>query len=175
MLFRSNANALYLDTARPFLSKVNHENDNEYANAQKEAFKTCLKESFLFAGNSEEEAARKTDLVFDLDKKIAAAQVPAEMQDDEEARYNVKNWEEIKALAPNLPTTEIAKTYQMDVAKTAILPEPSVLTAVSELFQAENLEALKAHMEFTLIAANLDRKSTRLNPVTAVSRMPSSA
>lgn len=158
----TNANALYLDTARPFLSKVNHENDNEYANAQKEAFKTCLKESFLFAGNSEEEAARKTDLVFDLDKKIAAAQVPAEMQDDEEARYNVKNWEEIKALAPNLPTTEIAKTYQMDVAKTAILPEPSVLTAVSELFQAENLEALKAHMEFTLIAANFSLLSEDL-------------
>lgn len=158
----TNVNALYLDTARPFLSKVNHENDNEYANTQKEAFKTCLKESFLFAGNSEEEAARKTDLVFDLDKKIAAAQVPAEMQDDEEARYNVKNWEEIKVLAPNLPTTEIAKTYQMDVAKTAILPEPSVLTAVSELFQAENLEALKAHMEFTLIAANFSLLSEDL-------------
>ena len=104
----SNKNSLYLDPHKLSFPKENYEGTDDFSLKNQKAFKAYLEKVFVMAGASSKEAATKAEKVFELEKELAAAQLPQEKAKDIKTAYNPKSWDDVKALAPNLPITELA-------------------------------------------------------------------
>ncbi len=158
----SSVNALYLNRPELGLSKKNFEGTDDFSLKQQEAFKKYLQEIFIWSGYSAKEAEHKADLVYHLEKQIAESTLPAEKANDQELLYNPKTWEELKTFAPAVPLWEAAEAVQLNSTEQLIVSEPLALEKINALYTDQNLEALKAQLEYRLIAANVQRLSKDL-------------
>ncbi len=158
----SAQNTLYLDPPTLGFSKEHYEGTDEFSTKKQEAFKTYLKEVFMLAGDTQEDAVKKSDLLFKLEKEMAAARLSKEQSQDFEATYIRKSWDEMRVLAPNLPMLEIAEAIGVQDAQWMVVPDPEGIRRVSELYHEENLEAFKAQLQYQIIAKFSDYLSQEL-------------
>ena len=158
----SNKNSLYLDPHKLSFPKENYEGTDDFSLKNQKAFKAYLEKVFTMAGASSKEAATKAEKVFELEKELASAQLPQEKAKDIKAAYNPKSWDEVKALAPNLPVTELAANLGVQDAPFVVVTDPEGLKKVSEVYQENNLEALKALLQYRVIAHYSDYLSEDL-------------
>lgn len=70
---------------------------------------------------------------------MALVQRPKKEADNFDARYNQKTWDEVKALAPNLPISALASELELEHAATMVVSEPDALKKLNELYQEKNL------------------------------------
>lgn len=158
----SNKNSLYLDPHKLSFPKENYEGTDDFSLKNQKAFKAYLEKVFVMAGASSKEAATKAEKVFELEKELAAAQLPQEKAKDIKTAYNPKSWDDVKALAPNLPITELAANLGVQDAPFVVVTDPEGLKKVSELYQEKHLEALKALLQYRVIAHYSDYLSEDL-------------
>ena len=158
----SNKNSLYLDPHKLSFPKENYEGTDDFSLKNQKAFKAYLEKVFVMAGASSKEAATKAEKVFELEKELAAAQLPQEKAKDIKTAYNPKSWDEVKELAPNLPITELATHLGVQDAPFVVVTDPEALKKASELYQENNLEALKALLQYRVIAHYSDYLSEDL-------------
>ena len=158
----SNKNSLYLDPHKLSFPKENYEGTDDFSLKNQKAFKAYLEKVFTMAGASSKEAATKAEKVFELEKELALAQLPQEKAKDIKAAYNPKSWDEVKDLAPNLPVTELAANLGVQDAPFVVVTDPEGLKKVSEVYQENNLEALKALLQYRVIAHYSDYLSEDL-------------
>ena len=158
----SNKNSLYLDPHKLSFPKENYEGTDDFSLKNQTAFKAYLEKVFTMAGASSKEAATKAEKVFELEKELAAAQLPQEKAKDIKTAYNPKSWDEVKELAPNLPITELATHLGVQDAPFVVVTDPEALKKASELYQENNLEALKALLQYRVIAHYSDYLSEDL-------------
>ncbi len=76
--------------------------------------------------------------------------------------YNEKTWDEVKALVPNLPIAELVSELGLQNAPTTVVSEPDALKKLNELYQEKNLDALKALLQYRVIAHYNDYLSSNL-------------
>ncbi len=158
----SNKNSLYLDPHKLSFPKENYEGTDDFSKKNQAAFKTYLEKVFTMAGYSTKEAAAKAEKLFDLEKELAMAQLPQEKAKDIKAAYNPKSWDEVKALAPNLPITELADKLGIQEAPFLVVTDPEALKKTNEVYQEKNLEALKALMQYQVVSQYSDYLSEDL-------------
>ena len=158
----SNKNSLYLDPHKLSFPKENYEGTDDFSLKNQKAFKAYLEKVFTMAGASSKEAANKAEKVFELEKELAAAQLPQEKAKDIQAAYNPQSWDEVKALAPNLPITELAANLGVQEAPFVVVTDPEALKKTSDVYQEKNLEALKALLQYRVIAHYSDYLSEDL-------------
>ena len=158
----SNKNSLYLDPHKLSFPKENYEGTDDFSLKNQKAFKAYLEKVFTMAGASSKEAANKAEKVFELEKELAAAQLPQEKAKDIQAAYNPQSWDEVKALAPNLPITELAANLGVQEAPFVVVTDPEALKKASDVYQEKNLEALKALLQYRVIAHYSDYLSEDL-------------
>jgi putative endopeptidase len=158
----SNKNSLYLDPHKLSFPKENYEGTDDFSLKNQKAFKAYLEKVFTMAGASSKEAATKAEKVFELEKELAAAQLPQEKAKDIQAAYNPQSWDEVKALAPNLPITELAANLGVQEAPFVVVTDPEALKKTSDVYQEKNLEALKALLQYRVIAHYSDYLSEDL-------------
>ena len=158
----SNKNSLYLDPHKLSFPKENYEGTDDFSLKNQTAFKAYLEKVFTMAGASSKEAATKAEKVFELEKELAAAQLPQEKAKDIKTAYNPKSWDEVKELAPNLLITELAANLGVQDAPFVVVTDPEGLKKVSELYQEKHLEALKALLQYRVIAHYSDYLSEDL-------------
>ncbi len=150
--FKNSAkNSLYIDPQELSFSKENFEGTDEFSVKKQQAFKEYLSEVFVLAGDVPEVASQKAKLLFELEREMASVQRPKEDLNDFEGKYNLKSWDEVKALAPRLPILETAKLLKASNEQSVIVTEPEALVKASELYEGKNLEALKAQLQYHLI------------------------
>ncbi len=150
--FKNSAkNSLYIDPQELSFSKENFEGTDEFSVKKQQAFKEYLSEVFVLAGDVPEVASQKAKLLFELEREMASVQRPKEDLNDFEGKYNLKSWDEVKALAPRLPILETAKLLNASNEQSVIVTEPEALVKASELYEGKNLEALKAQLQYHLI------------------------
>ncbi|WP_238600767.1 M13 family metallopeptidase N-terminal domain-containing protein, partial [Streptococcus suis] len=104
----SNKNSLYIDPHKLSFAKENYEGTDDFSQKSQKAFKEYLQKIFHLIGDDSKEAAAKAELVFNLEKEMAIVQRPKKEADNFDAMYNQKTWDEVKALAPNLPISALA-------------------------------------------------------------------
>lgn len=158
----SAKNSLYIDPPKLSFLKEHFEGTDEFSLKKQQAFKEYLKEVFELAGNTPEKAQFKSGLLFSLEKEIAGSRLSKEQQQDFEATYNQKNWNELKDIAPRLPFLEIASAMGVQNEKLVIVPEIEAIKKVDELYREENLEALKAQFQYHIIEKYSDYLSKNL-------------
>ena len=158
----SNKNSLYLDPHKLSFPKENYEGTDDFSLKNQKAFKAYLEKVFTMAGASSKEAANKAEKVFELEKELAAAQLPQEKAKDIQAAYNPQSWDEVKALAPNLPITELAANLGVQEAPFVVVTDPEALKKTSDVYQEKNPEALKALLQYRVIAHYSDYLSEDL-------------
>ena len=158
----SNKNSLYLDPHKLSFPKENYEGTDDFSLKNQKAFKAYLEKVFVMAGASSKEAATKAEKVFELEKELASAQLPQEKAKDIKTAYNPKSWDEVKELAPNLLITELAANLGVQDAPFVVVTDPEGLKKVSELYQEKHLEALKALLQYRVIAHYSDYLSEDL-------------
>lgn len=154
-------NVLYIDTPGTGLSKLYIEGTNAYAKKRQKAYKNNLINIFMYKGDSKKEAIRKSDLVFNLETKIAKFMRTQEEDQDVEKSYNILSIEDINNITNKLGYKEILDKYDLSKAKKIIVSDPNFLEKFTELLTDENLEAFKAKQEYMLIKSNtmyLDKK-----------------
>ncbi|TQE46057.1 M13 family metallopeptidase [Streptococcus suis] len=148
----SNKNSLYINPHKLSFAKENYEGTDDFSKKSQKAFKEYLQKIFYLIGDDSKEAAAKAELVFNLEKEMALVQRPKKEADNFDARYNQKTWDEVKALAPNLPISALASELELEHAATMVVSEPDALKKLNELYQEKNLAALKALLQYRLIA-----------------------
>ncbi|MDW8752364.1 M13 family metallopeptidase [Streptococcus suis] len=148
----SNKNTIYVDPHELSFPKENYDGTDEFSLKNQKAFKAYLQEVFSLAGESSKEASSKADLLFNLEKEMAAVQRPKEEANNFEAMYNEKTWDEVKALVPNLPIAELVSELGLQNAPTTVVSDPDALKKLNELYQEKNLDALKALLQYRVIA-----------------------
>ncbi len=158
----SNKNSLYLDPHKLSFPKENYEGTDDFSVKNQQAFKTYLQTVFTMAGNSSKEAATKAEKLIKLEKELASAQLPQEKANDITGTYNPKSWDQVKALAPNLPIADLAANLGVQEAPFVVVTDPEALKKASEVYQEKNLEALKALLQYRVIAHYSDYLSEDL-------------
>ncbi len=116
------------------------------------AFKAYLQEVFSLSGETSKEASSKADLLFNLEKRWLQCNGQKKKPITLEAMYNEKTWDEVKALVPNLPIAELVSELGLQNAPTTVVSDPDALKNLNELYQEKNLDALKALLQYRVIA-----------------------
>lgn len=155
----NNINVLYIGTPNLGLAKEHLLGNDDYSKKLRKGYIKYITKLFTLNGDDEKVAKDKAQLVLNISTKEAKAILPKEKESERELFYNVKTWQEIKALAPNMPYAEVAKALDVKKANKIIVSEPKAIVEMNNLYNEDNLPALKAQMQALILQSNVNKLS----------------
>ena len=132
--------------------------DKEYYTDEKyqeirEAYVVHLAKMFELAGWSEAEAKENAKQIYSLEEKIAAIHWNQVESRDAEKTYNLKSFEELLALSPNISWSDYlaGSSLKPNLLESNVVMMPSFFEGLSKLLTDANLPTFKLAMAMDLI------------------------
>ena len=148
-VYDSTRYAVYANPADLGLGKAYLE--DESMSSYWDIYKTLITKLFVLYGVNEEEAAEKTQAVFDLQTKLAASSLSeAELYDYSKA-YQPKTLDEVAALLPTIDMAPVLEAFKFSGIDQFLVVDAGQLEAIGQVLTEENLQVLKDFSTATLL------------------------
>lgn len=140
---------LYFDTVSPALQKDVYEDETS---EQAFAYIKYIKTLFTLIGETEENAERMARECFSLERTLSKKQLDPADQIDVDKIYNIFTLQQIKDLFPYADIDSVFLHSGFKASDNIVIQDVEMTKAFSELFNNDNIDALKAYAKFSLAA-----------------------
>lgn len=115
------------------------------------AYRDHVMQMFLLLGDKKEVADQNSKYVLEMETELAAGSMSAVEQRDAEKQYNVKNYDGLKELAPNMDWPTYFNLMGLGRVEQYIVTQPEFMVATSKMMDSKPVEAWKAYFRWHLI------------------------
>ena len=119
--------------------------------AQKEAYLAYVRTLYTLSGLSGDEAERRFELVYAVEKNIAAAALEPQEYSDVDKIYNLYTLAQLQDLFPNVDLGKVYAAAGLQPANGILVMDPGAMEAIAGLFDEGHLDTLKAMSRFGLL------------------------
>lgn len=131
-----------------------YQENNPTADLLLKAYRQVGEALFQMAGASSDQAARHMDRVIDLDAQMAPHQKSREESADYTALYHPRDMETVETYAKDFSFKAVVSDLVSEEVDQVIVTEPDFYDKFDELFNDENIEAVKSWMAFHTLMAS---------------------
>lgn len=117
-----------------------------------EGLKKYMIKAYTLAGNSKVEAEKKTDMVIEFEKEIAAKSMSNEELTDIENVYNYYTPKQIDKKFSSVDTFKIAAAHGFNLGDKVLVTDTGAMECYSKLFDGKHTELLKAMVEISMLS-----------------------
>ncbi|WXR62575.1 M13 family metallopeptidase [Peptostreptococcaceae bacterium AGR-M142] len=147
----SSKNILYIGSAETGLSRSYYfDNDEKTLNIQNE-YKKYLQKLFTLNNNSDEDAIKKANLVFEFEKKLAENKYTKEESRNIDNLNNPYTLNNINDLNDSIIIKDFLKELNLENPNKIIVMNPNYIKALDNILTQNNFDSLKAYLESTLL------------------------
>lgn len=116
-----------------------------------EAFKKYMTTLFTLAGNAPDKAAQQANSVYELEKKLAAAQKSRVEMRDAYKTYNKFLVADFTHTTPSFNWSRIMKELKVKGEDSILVNNPSFFVSLDSIFTAASLDDLKAYLQWNVL------------------------
>jgi putative endopeptidase len=117
----------------------------------RKAYREHIMQMFLLLGDNKETADRNASDVLDIETSLASGAMSAVEQRDAEKQYNVKNYDQLKELAPNIDWATYFNLMGLARVEQYVVTQPTFMISASKLMDVKPVESWKAYFRWHLI------------------------
>lgn len=119
-----------------------------------EAYRAHIQRIFVLAGDEEETASAKADVVLSLEAELAEASMPRVERRDPYKIYNRIDREGLEARAPSFPWSAYFETSGIGDIQAMNVAVPEFFSRFDELLQSRDLEEIRTYLSWHLLRAS---------------------
>lgn len=116
-----------------------------------EAFKNYMKTLFGLAGQSAQQAEQSANQVYQLEKKLATAQMSRLEMRDPYKTYNKLPWADFQKLTPNIDWKQQFAIYGIPTQDSILVSAPKFFEAVGKIMEESSLEEIKTYLTWNVL------------------------
>jgi putative endopeptidase len=125
-----------------------------------EAYKKYITALFTLTGSSADEAAKNTSTIYELEKKLATAQIDRITLRDPNKSYNKLKLSDFSKTTPAFNWVAILPQLKMPGQDTVIVGQPSFFTAVDDIFKSTPVEDWKVYLKWQILKGSASSLSS---------------
>jgi len=126
------------------------------------AYEKHVTRMLTLTGTSEEQAAQDAKTVVAIETEMAQPRLDKVASRDPLKRYNPMSMEEFKSLVPAIDWEDYFDELDVKEFDTIIVSQPEYMTALNNMWNNSNLEAMKTYMRWTMINSASNLLSTEI-------------
>jgi putative endopeptidase len=127
------------------------------------AYKQYIVDLFTLTGSTPEEAAKNATTIFELEKKLATAQMSRVEMRDPNKTYNKFAVASLSQTTPHLNWAQILPKLKVNGQDTILVSSPSFLTAADGLLASTPVEDLKTYLKWGIIRGSAGSLTSAFN------------
>lgn len=127
--------------------------DDKRSSQIQEAYKKYVVTLFALVGNTAEVANKKAGIIFDLEKKMAAAQLSRVEMRDAYKTYNKFHVDEFSKTTPGLNWRNILASLKVTGEDTILVNNPAFFTEINSLLKTVAVEDWVTYLQWNLLKA----------------------
>jgi len=127
------------------------------------AYKQYIVDLFTLTGSTPEEAAKNATTIFELEKKLATAQMSRVEMRDPNKTYNKLTVASLSQTTPHLNWAQLLPKLKVNGQDTVLVSSPSFLTAADGLLASTPVEDLKTYMKWGILRGSAGSLSSPFN------------
>lgn len=154
-LQNSSINSLFIGVNSSLGIEKNYfEGSDDFSKKVQKAYKEYLKELFVNIGYSEDEAKKKAENTYNIEKEITSSTLSPEEKMNISNMNNVVSINELLKITSNMNYGEILKSKKFENVESVTIPELKALKKINSLFVDKNVEVLKDLIEVNVLKQN---------------------
>jgi len=127
------------------------------------AYKQYIVDLFTLTGSTPEEAAKNATTIFELEKKLATAQMSRVEMRDPNKTYNKFAVASLSQTTPHLNWAQILPKLKVNGQDTILVSSPSFLTAADGILASTPVEDLKTYMKWGILRGSAGSLTSAFN------------
>ena len=143
----SSSYLLSFNTMRPLMNKEVYTQSGELKESYKEYILTLL----ILSGESKEDARKKTQEFFELEKKLAESMLDKAQEKNTDITYNVLTYNKLSSMFVDFDMERVLKSSHLQKADKVLVEDENLLRCFLELFNRSNLSALKTALKIAVL------------------------
>lgn len=148
----SSKNILYIGSAKTGLNRSYYfDEDKKTLNIQNE-YKKYLQKLFVLNNNSNEDALKKANMVFEFEKKLAKNQYTKEESRDIDKLNNPYTLDNIDSLSKTIVINNYLKELNLENPNKILVMNPNYIKDLDNILVNENFDGFKAYLEANLLS-----------------------
>jgi len=128
-----------------------------------EAFKTYVKTLFELTGTSSEQASKNAETIFNLEKKLAQAQMSRLEMRDPYKTYNKFAWNDFQKSTPTLDWSNQFAIFGVSKPDSILVSAPKFFEETSKIIDQSTLEDLKVYLCWNILKGSASYLSSPFN------------
>ncbi|MCT4586120.1 MAG: M13 family metallopeptidase [Peptostreptococcaceae bacterium] len=147
----SSKNILYISSAQTGLNRSYYFDEDEKTKNIQNEYKKYLKKLFILNTNSDEEATKKAEMVFEFEKKLAENKYTKEESRDIDKLNNPYTIDNLNELSKTIVMKDYLKELSLENPNKILVMNPKYIQALDNILVDANFDSLKAYLEATLL------------------------
>ena len=144
----SNSYMIVFSVSSPTLPKDTYLNGTEQ---QINVYLEYIKTLYMLGGESEEDAAKKANQFFEMEKLMAQSMLDAADSGNVDKVYNIYTMDEIKAMFPEVDMDTVFADSGLKSEDDIIIGDTGLTKAYAKYFNNDNIDTLKAAAKLSLL------------------------
>ena len=128
-----------------------------------EAFKKYIKTLFELTGSTAESASKNAEAIFNLEKKLAAAQMSRVEMRDPYKTYNKLTWSDFQKSSPSIDWNQQFALLGVKTPDSILVSAPKFFTEISKIVDETSLEDLKVYLCWNILKGSASYLSSPFN------------
>ncbi len=158
-LKNSKMNAGYLVPAGLGLSRDYYVDQDDDTKEKRKKYIAHIAKMLKFFGDSEEQATKNANKVFNYEYKLAVPRNTKEENRDARKRYNPKTIDELQKIVSVINWENYFKGIGIEKMDKVIVTEPKYMKALNTILKSSTIDDIKLYLKWTTI----DRAASKLN------------